>query len=813
MVKRFKAFTLIELLVVIAIVGILTAFIFVSMNNAINSSKDVKRMADIESFSKSLLAYQASGNALPPSVNSCSSNCASCTIGSGGTCPAAVTTALQTILPGNNLPTDPNGTLYTYQSNGTGDCVLTATLSTGQIYTYTCGVGFAKSAGSGSSANSDGACSVASGTINLNTQSCSGRGTADAVNFSSTVNTTSGSNQIILSSTPTGLTAGDQVLIINLQGTSGNYSNVGQYETKIISNINSNTLTFTQSLANSYDGTTQKIMVQRLPNYSTVTISTGAILTANSWDGTKGGVLAFYSNGSATVNGLITMTGKGYAGGVGGANGCSNYPWPTTAGDRGESYNGNNSVANCNRRASVLGNFVAVTPSAGAGGGGGGSTSANPRNGGGGGGGSYGTQGGAGTNSCSGENGAQPGVIYGSTTLSQIYLGSGGGGGGRGVNATGGNGGTGGGIVFVNLGTSATISGSGTVVADGGAAGAAASSDDGGGGGGGGAGGSILITGGTYNILSLSSVGGAKTNGTGGANGVCSPAGNGGVGGSGIIYIGSTIVSYCASGGGLTCTETANGSDVIDTYTYNSSPGTTTWTVPAGVTSVQYLVVAGGGGGAASRGGGGGAGGFLTGTGFAVSGSVSITVGAGGAGGVGIGYNTPSANGGNSIFGSVTAIGGGGGGTSGTAGKTGGSGGGGAYGYTYGAGTAGQGYSGGNYYNSGNNYGAGGGGGAGAVGNTGTSTGGGAGGVGLSSSITGTAIYYAGGGGGGQYPAGSGNTGGTGGGGNGGYGAGAGAAGTNGLGAGGGGSGDSMSATTYGGAGGSGVVIIRYAHP
>lgn len=45
--------------------------------------------------------------------------------------------------------------------------------------------------------------------------------------------------------------------------------------------------------------------------------------------------------------------------------------------------------------------------------------------------------------------------------------------------------------------------------------------------------------------------------------------------------------------------------------------GSTTWTVPTGVTSISYLLVAGGGGGAGGQasehgGGGGGAGGFLT---------------------------------------------------------------------------------------------------------------------------------------------------------------------------------------------------------
>ena len=74
-----------------------------------------------------------------------------------------------------------------------------------------------------------------------------------------------------------------------------------------------------------------------------------------------------------------------------------------------------------------------------------------------------------------------------------------------------------------------------------------------------------------------------------------------------------------------------NGSPTRHTVT---TPGTTSWTVPAGVTSVEYLVVAGGGSGGSSYGtaGGGGAGGVRTGTLSVIPGSShTITVGAGGA--------------------------------------------------------------------------------------------------------------------------------------------------------------------------------------
>ncbi|HSV94945.1 MAG TPA: hypothetical protein VLH94_03180 [Spirochaetia bacterium] len=168
---------------------------------------------------------------------------------------------------------------------------------------------------------SDGVCTVSTGSVVLDTGSCSGRSTADAVSFTSTANTLAGATSIILLSPPNGLAVGDEVLIINLQGNSSasTWEKVGQYEIHTIASITeNNTLNFTDSpLTNSYDGTTQKIVVQRIPNYSNVTVASGATLTASAWDGTKGGVLAFKANGTVNVAGTVTMTGKGYRGGTG----------------------------------------------------------------------------------------------------------------------------------------------------------------------------------------------------------------------------------------------------------------------------------------------------------------------------------------------------------------------------------------------------------------------------------------------------------------------------------------------------------------
>lgn len=107
-----------------------------------------------------------------------------------------------------------------------------------------------------------------------------------------------------------------------------------------------------------------------------------------------------------------------------------------------------------------------------------------------------------------------------------------------------------------------------------------------------------------------------------------------------------------------------------------TSVGTSTWTVPSSLVgrTAEVLVVAGGGGG--GRAGGGGAGGVLHHTGLTLASSYSVTVGAGGLGHYGDSNQESLMRGGNSLFGALTAFGGGGGAYSATNGYPGGSGGG-----------------------------------------------------------------------------------------------------------------------------------------
>jgi hypothetical protein len=320
---------------------------------------------------------------------------------------------------------------------------------------------------------------------------------------------------------------------------------------------------------------------------------------------------------------------------------------------------------------------------------------------------------------------------------------------------------------------------------------------------------------------------------------------------SSFAITGSPHATAAIAGSGVCAQTVDNAADVAVAssagYCYVAfKAGIRVWTVPTNVSVIDYLVVAGGGSGGARHGGGGGAGGLLKSTNVSLSNITTLNVSVGNGGGAVIpsggsisaaglaGSNsTLIKNSGTGSFTSVTAIGGGGGEAGGLGAQSGGSGGGAQY-TTGGAATAGQGNVGGRggsgTINSATNWWAGGGGGAGSPGGDGSSSGyGGAGGTGAiwvsaftptiatslglsqTGQVSGDQVYFAGGGGGAitlSYTPGSG---GTGGGGDAVTGNNIGESGTPNSGGGGGGTGCCDGGLT--GAGGSGVVLIRYLLP
>ena len=286
------------------------------------------------------------------------------------------------------------------------------------------------------------------------------------------------------------------------------------------------------------------------------------------------------------------------------------------------------------------------------------------------------------------------------------------------------------------------------------------------------------------------------------------------------LYLVTTADATGGTGGGGNFTQKATGGTVTFSngfyiHTFTSS-GTFT---PLESLTCDYLIIAGGGGGGATLAAGGGAGGYRTSVGTSggsssaetslslLANSYSVTIGAGGAGSS---TATKGTSGSDSVFATFTSVGGGGGGTfADRAGLLGGSGGAGSgSGGAGSVGTANQGTAGGNGGDLGGaNGGGGGGGGAASAGADYSSNTGGAGGAGLSNTL-GSTTTRAGGGGGGTGTT-NGGTGGSGGGGTGASATQTATAGTTNTGSGGGGGAENSRA--IGAAGGSGIVIVRYA--
>lgn len=302
-------------------------------------------------------------------------------------------------------------------------------------------------------------------------------------------------NSLTLSSTA-GFSVGQAVLIIQMQGAEINTSNTaaygniaslgsaGLYERGSINSIDGSQLRLEKALLNEYD-LAGAVQVVSMPAYEQAIVA--ETLTAQAWNGSTGGVLAF-STGQLTLQGDIDVSGKGFRGGSAALNyngdctflsSFSNYAYEESSIRGGKKGEGISAVpANLSRGRGASAN-------------------------GGGGGNDHNAGGGGGANLSSGGNGGQndnptffgcrglfPGI--GGKALSaapeRLFLG-GGGGAGHGNNNTATSGGNGGGIVLIEA--SVTVSMGGAIRANG----ADAETAVGDGGGGGGGGGTIAISG------------------------------------------------------------------------------------------------------------------------------------------------------------------------------------------------------------------------------------------------------------------------------------------------------------------------------
>jgi len=439
-------------------------------------------------------------------------------------------------------------TASNWVSSDTGDLLVEQETSLKQE-----GTGSVKLSNNFTGDGADGAITVSSNK-NLNTDPiASGRSVADAEAFQvSSIGTNiitvtgTGTDGTAASSLSNSISSDDEIILINLRDSSSTYTNVGNYEFCQVSSISSATITCNINIQKTYgessnsDLTGQNVVVQRVPNYTNVTINNGITLTVNSWNGTYGGLIAFRANGTVTVTGTIDTYEKGYRGGSGSSG--DNY------GYQGESTSGTGSKSMSYKQQGGGGGGDKHVPAA--------------HNASGGGGGGYGTNGSNGKPCTQGGGVGAGGHTYGSSSLDKLYLGSGGGEGGSKDPRSGGNGGNAGGIVFIGTDT---ISVSGYIKANGRNGWPGQPSEPYTAGGGGGSGGSILLQANTATLgSSLVKAGG----GSGGSGYVW--GGAGGSGGSGRIRVEADSITGTTSPAAST-TGSPSGDALNETATLTKS--------------------------------------------------------------------------------------------------------------------------------------------------------------------------------------------------------------------------------------------------
>jgi hypothetical protein len=119
------------------------------------------------------------------------------------------------------------------------------------------------------------------------------------------------------------LAPGDEVLLINLQGSSASTENIGQWELLRVSALDGATVTVESAPSNHYgasagddddigvDAGQQRVALVRVPVFGKVTIGTSGVLRAAPWNGLLGSIIAMRA-ASLDVRGSIDARALGY---------------------------------------------------------------------------------------------------------------------------------------------------------------------------------------------------------------------------------------------------------------------------------------------------------------------------------------------------------------------------------------------------------------------------------------------------------------------------------------------------------------------
>ncbi|MGE0572402.1 MAG: peptidoglycan DD-metalloendopeptidase family protein [Dehalococcoidia bacterium] len=132
----------------------------------------------------------------------------------------------------------------------------------------------------------------------------------DDVRSPLTASVAAGAVSITVSSSA-GLGSGDEVLVIQSAGTG-----TGTHEFRRVLRVEGQTVHLNKALSSPFTvGGSAKAQVIRVPNYASLTVASGGLLTAHPWNGSTGGVVTFRVRDDAVVSGKVHADGLGYRGG------------------------------------------------------------------------------------------------------------------------------------------------------------------------------------------------------------------------------------------------------------------------------------------------------------------------------------------------------------------------------------------------------------------------------------------------------------------------------------------------------------------
>ena len=127
--------------------------------------------------------------------------------------------------------------------------------------------GVAHLVGSLAGTGADGDLTVTAKTWNLSTDASTGRTVADGKAWPVSASLTSGGSSVPLDGYTSGLAVGDELLIIDVQGSTSDHDSVGSWEMVRVLSVSGSTA-ITTDLSNAYDGSAHTVIAQRVPNYA-----------------------------------------------------------------------------------------------------------------------------------------------------------------------------------------------------------------------------------------------------------------------------------------------------------------------------------------------------------------------------------------------------------------------------------------------------------------------------------------------------------------------------------------------------------------